>query len=185
MSRGRRRRVGTTILLAGATAALAIAAWISRPLPSRLLRSGLEPGTVLRDREGRVLRDARAIDGSRRRWVPLDRVDPDLLAAFLAAEDRRFYRHHGVDLLAAARAARANLRAGRIVSGGSTITMQLARILRPSPRPSTACSARAAESGSAKSPSTPTHHRDPCVTRHLLARASDGTWSSGIPRSGG
>ena len=134
MIRSRGRRIGAAILLPAAVAALAIFAWISWPIPSQLLRSGLEPGTVLRDREGRILRDARAVDGSRRRWVPLDRVDPDLIAAFLAAEDRRFYRHHGVDLLAAARAARANLRAGRIVSGGSTITMQLARILRPSPR---------------------------------------------------
>jgi penicillin-binding protein 1C len=134
MIRSRGRRIGAAILLTAAVAALAIFAWISRPIPSQLLRSGLEPGTVLRDREGRILRDARAVDGSRRRWVPLDRVDPDLIAAFLAAEDRRFYRHHGVDLLAAARAARANLRAGRIVSGGSTITMQLARILQPSPR---------------------------------------------------
>ncbi len=134
MIRSRGRRIGAAIRLTAAVAALAIFAWISRPIPSQLLRSGLEPGTVLRDREGRLLRDARAVDGSRRRWVPLDRVDPDLIAAFLAAEDRRFYRHHGVDLLAAARAARANLRAGRIVSGGSTITMQLARILQPSPR---------------------------------------------------
>ncbi|HEY9445326.1 MAG TPA: penicillin-binding protein 1C [Gemmatimonadales bacterium] len=134
MIRSRGRRIGAAILLPAAVAALALFAWISWPIPSQLLRSGLEPGTVLRDREGRILRDARAVDGSRRRWVPLDRVDPDVIAAFLAAEDRRFYRHHGVDLLAAARAARANLRAGRIVSGGSTITMQLARILRPSPR---------------------------------------------------
>jgi penicillin-binding protein 1C len=128
------RRIGATMLLASAGVALAMVAWVSLPIPPELLRSGLEPGTVLRDREGRVLRDARALDGSRRRWVPLDSIDPDLLAAILAAEDRRFYRHQGVDLLAAARAARANLRAGRIVSGGSTITMQLARILRPAPR---------------------------------------------------
>jgi len=128
------RRVAATLVLSGATVVLAAVVWVSRPIPAVLLRAGLQPGTVLRDREGRVLRDARAIDGSRRRWVPLERMDPDLLAAFLAAEDRRFYRHHGVDLLAAARAARANLRARRIVSGGSTITMQLARILRPSPR---------------------------------------------------
>ncbi|HKU62737.1 MAG TPA: penicillin-binding protein 1C [Gemmatimonadales bacterium] len=134
MTRRRLRQAAATVLAAVAAAALAAAAWVSRPVPIELLRSGLEPGTVLRDREGRVLRDARAVDGTRRRWVPLDRMDPDLLAAFLAAEDRRFYRHHGVDPLAAGRAARANLRAGHIVSGGSTITMQLARILRPAPR---------------------------------------------------
>jgi penicillin-binding protein 1C len=118
-----------------ASLGVAVAAfWVSRPLPHGLFQSGLEPGVVLRDRFGRSLRDARAADGSRRRWVSLDRIDPDLLAAVLATEDRRFYRHVGVDLLAALRATRANLRAGRVVSGGSTITMQLARILRPAPR---------------------------------------------------
>jgi penicillin-binding protein 1C len=61
-------------------------------------------------------------------------MDPDLILAFIAAEDRRFFDHHGVDLRAAARAARDNLAARRIVAGGSTITMQLARMLRPIPR---------------------------------------------------
>ena len=133
MTRAWLRAAGGIVGL-GSAALAAAAIWVSRPLPPGLLRSGLEPGVVLRDRSGRPLRDARAADGSRRRWVALDRMDPDLLAAFLATEDRRFYRHGGVDLLAALRAARANLRAGRIVSGGSTITMQLARILRPAPR---------------------------------------------------
>jgi penicillin-binding protein 1C len=128
------RRAGSWIGGLACAAAAVGALWVRRPLPTGLLQSGLEPGVVLRDRFGRALRDARAADGSRRRWVPLDRIDPDLLAAFLATEDRRFYRHTGVDLVAALRAARANFRAGRIVSGGSTITMQLARILRPAPR---------------------------------------------------
>ncbi|HJX88717.1 MAG TPA: hypothetical protein VJ277_14215, partial [Gemmatimonadales bacterium] len=64
MIRSRGRRIGAAILLPAAVAALAIFAWISWPIPSQLLRSGLEPGTVLRDREGRILRDARAVDGS-------------------------------------------------------------------------------------------------------------------------
>jgi len=61
MIRSRGRRIGAAILLPAAVAALAIFAWISWPIPSQLLRSGLEPGTVLRDREGRILRDARAV----------------------------------------------------------------------------------------------------------------------------
>ena len=72
--------------------------------------------------------------GSRRRWTALSEMDPDLVAAFLAAEDRRFYRHPGVDPRAVVRAAWSNLRARAIVSGGSTISMQLARMLRPAPR---------------------------------------------------
>jgi penicillin-binding protein 1C len=109
------------------------AMWVSRPLPHGMLDAAA-PSLTLEDRFGRVLRTTRASDGSRGGWLPLAEVDPDLVAAFLAAEDRRFHRHHGVDLRAAARAARDNLRAGRIVSGGSTITMQVARMLRPMPR---------------------------------------------------
>ena len=61
-------------------------------------------------------------------------VPPLLRAAALAAEDRRFYLHPGVDPLALVRALVQDLAAGRVVSGGSTITMQLARLMRPAPR---------------------------------------------------
>jgi penicillin-binding protein 1C len=54
--------------------------------------------------------------------------------AFVAAEDQRFWEHPGVDLVAVIRAALSNLRAGRIVSGASTITQQLARLTYPGPR---------------------------------------------------
>ena len=57
----------------------------------------------------------------------LEDVPPAFLAILLEVEDRRFYRHPGVDPLAIARAAWANLRAGRTVQGGSTLTQQLAR----------------------------------------------------------
>jgi penicillin-binding protein 1C len=129
-----RRRA--TIFAGGALLASigACCLWIALPLPSGTLAAGADPGLVLLDRSGRELRTTRAEDGSRRRWVPLAEIDPDLVAAFLAAEDRRFYRHGGVDLRAIARAAWSNLRAGTIVSGGSTISMQLARMLRPAPR---------------------------------------------------
>ena len=104
-----------------------------RLAPRPLARRSAAPGLVLLDRAGLPLRSTRAADGSLRRWVPLAEMDPDLLAAFLAVEDRRFYRHPGVDLPRPGRAAAlADLRARRIVAGGSTITMQLARLLRPS-----------------------------------------------------
>lgn len=67
-------------------------------------------------------------------WLGPGMVPPTLAAAALAAEDKRFYHHPGVDLIAIGRAARDNLMAGRVVSGGSTITMQLARLLDPGPR---------------------------------------------------
>ena len=127
------RATGWAAMLAGAAVALAVW-WLVRPLPAGMLTAGPAPGLVLLDRYGQTLRSTRAADGSRRRWVTLDAMDPDVIAAFLAVEDRRFYRHRGIDPRAAGRAAWLNLRAGRVVSGGSTITMQLARMLRPTPR---------------------------------------------------
>src|SRR5690606_17948590 len=61
--------------------------------------------------------------------VAPDRVDRGYLALLLAYEDRRFYSHSGVDLLALARAGAQSLLNGRLVSGGSTLTMQVARLL--------------------------------------------------------
>jgi penicillin-binding protein 1C len=122
----------------GVSAALALAAggviaWVSRPLPAGMLDAGAQAVT-LEDRFGRELRTTRAPDGSRGGWLGLAEMDADLIAAFVAAEDHRFYRHGGVDPRAVARAAWTNLRTGRIVSGGSTITMQVARMLRPTAR---------------------------------------------------
>ncbi len=119
----------TTVLAAGS-----LLGWIASPLPADLSRPAARPAVVVLDRHGLPLRVARASDGSLARWVPLAEVDPDLVAAFLAAEDRRFYRHAGVDPLALMRAAWTDLRRRRLISGGSTITMQLARLLRPSSR---------------------------------------------------
>ncbi|HEU4587258.1 MAG TPA: transglycosylase domain-containing protein, partial [Gemmatimonadales bacterium] len=126
-------------LALGAVAVLALgvaglAAWIAWPLPPALLAPAHRTAVTLTDRHGLPLRSTRAADGSLARWVPLAEMDPDLIAAFLAAEDRRFYEHGALDPRAVARAAWANLRAGRVVSGASTITMQLARLVHPSPR---------------------------------------------------
>lgn len=116
------------------TAAAGLGVWVYRPLDPALLGGAPAPALVIEDRFGIPLRETRAADGSRRRWVALDAIDPDLIAAFLAMEDRRFHDHSGVDVRAVARAAVANFRAGRVVSGASTITMQLVRLLRPTGR---------------------------------------------------
>jgi penicillin-binding protein 1C len=98
------------------------------------------PSITLTDRHGIVLRTTRAADGSRARWMPLGEMDPKIITAFIAAEDRRFLERAGrgvlgaIDARALARAVRDNLRAGRVVSGASTITMQTARLIRPSDR---------------------------------------------------
>ena len=74
---------------------------------------------------------------SKQKWrlpVTLKEVDPQFIALLLAYEDQRFYSHYGVDPLAMLRAIGQWIRYGRIVSGGSTITMQLAKLLHPRPR---------------------------------------------------
>ncbi len=86
------------------------------------------------DREGTPLRFYLAADD---RWyfpVTLEQVAPAMRKAVVASEDRYFRLHPGVNPLAILRAAWSNLRSGRVVSGGSTITMQLARLAEPSER---------------------------------------------------
>jgi len=100
------------------------------PLPPTADAPGGVVSLKITDRSGQVLREIRP-DG-RGRPVPLADVDTSVLAALVATEDRRFYRHPGVDPLAVLRALRSNLREGRVVSGASTLTMQVARRLRNS-----------------------------------------------------
>ncbi len=92
------------------------------------------PAIVVADRDGIPLRGTRAGDGTRSRWVSIAEIDPDLITAFVAVEDRRFFSHAGVDWRAVARAVRDDLKAGRIVSGASTLTMQTARLVAPGDR---------------------------------------------------
>ncbi len=113
---------------------LAVAGWVALPVPARLLTQPPSPTLRLLDRSGAPLRTTRTPEGALHQWVPLGQMDPALLVAFVAAEDRRFYTHHGVDPAALGRALLADARAGRVVSGGSTIPMQLARLLLPLPR---------------------------------------------------
>lgn len=61
--------------------------------------------------------------------VSLDQIAPDFLTAIIAVEDKNFYRHHGLDLTGIARALLVNLRARKVVEGGSTITQQTAKNL--------------------------------------------------------
>jgi penicillin-binding protein 1C len=100
------------------------------PNLSRLHSVGVE----VQDRDGRILSVLPAPGGFWRLATRPEDVSPILLDLLIAAEDRRFYQHPGVDPLALGRAAGQWLRAGRVVSGGSTLTMQAARLLEPRPR---------------------------------------------------
>jgi penicillin-binding protein 1A len=71
--------------------------------------------------------DLAELASERREILPLEAFPQKLLQAFVAIEDRRFYDHSGIDYRGMVRALVANLRAGRVVQGGSTITQQVAR----------------------------------------------------------
>ena len=85
--------------------------------------------TVILDREGELLGATIAADGQWRFGVA-DEVPERFVAAITCFEDRRFFHHPGVDPLALARALALNARKGRVVSGGSTLTMQVVRLAR-------------------------------------------------------
>lgn len=100
------------------------------PLPER----GDQWSQVVEYRDGTPAHVFLASDDKWRLDVALDDVDPKLIESLVALEDKRFWNHDGVDPLAVVRAAWSNLTSGRRVSGGSTLTMQLARLLEPRPR---------------------------------------------------
>ncbi len=87
--------------------------------------------TIAVDRDGRLLRAFTTADGRWRLPVKLAEVDPRFVAMLETYEDRRFESHHGIDWRALARASVQFLRHGRVISGGSTLTMQVARLLEP------------------------------------------------------
>ena len=85
--------------------------------------------TLLYSSDGQLLGARIAPDGQWR-FPPADSLPGKFVTCLLTYEDKRFFRHSGVDPVAIVRAMRINLSRGKVVSGGSTITMQLARIAR-------------------------------------------------------
>ena len=94
----------------------------------------LSPSKQIYDRYGAPMRGFLSENNTYYLPVPLTEISPWLIAAALAAEDKRFFSHPGVDVKAILRAAWQNATEGEIVSGASTITQQLARALEPRPR---------------------------------------------------
>lgn len=88
-------------------------------------------GTVFTDRYGRELRFLPDAKGERRRWLSVEKIPYDVKNAFIAAEDKRFYYHPGFDPIAILRALSDNLIKGRTVSGASTISQQVIRLIYP------------------------------------------------------
>lgn len=103
--------------------------WVTTTeLPPVLVESSVE----MRDAKGRLLRAFPVENGRMRLAVQLDQVDPTFVNMLIAYEDKRFWTHQGVDPLALVRASWQALWRGRVVSGGSTLSMQVARLLENS-----------------------------------------------------
>lgn len=125
-------RVARWAALAALGAAVLILV-IDRVAPPPLER-GRIVSPLVTDRTGEPLRAFPIAEGRWRLAADTDEIDPAFLRALIAIEDKRFYRHAGVDPLAVMRAARDAAVSGQIKSGASTITMQTARMLYPRPR---------------------------------------------------
>ena len=116
------------------------------PYPVERLAAGRGAPLRILDRHGTLLRSLppgsavpssnfRVPSSGRWGWVPLDRISPLAVSTVIASEDQRFFEHQGVDPVGIARACWLNLAAGRLAYGGSTITMQLARMVHSPRRP--------------------------------------------------
>ncbi|HTI37656.1 MAG TPA: penicillin-binding protein 1C [Vicinamibacterales bacterium] len=99
------------------------------PIPDGLMDDVAAPSTTIVDRAGRPLYEALSSGGARLQRLEPSALPPTLVAATVAAEDRRFWSHPGVDPLGWTRAAWHDLEEWRIVEGGSTITQQVAKLL--------------------------------------------------------
>ncbi len=104
----------------------------SMPLPDALLRPPVQ-SIALVDRNGIPLREAR-VEEHFSRELRFEDIPPHVINAILAAEDKRFFHHRGIDWIATTRAVTNGLTHGHIPSGASTITQQLIKISRPRPR---------------------------------------------------
>jgi penicillin-binding protein 1C len=129
----------TTLLAASLLALLAVTgiktAIDLRPLPDSLIPDQKEIRKVqVRDRRGIPLSVTYQNNWNYNDYLPLHEIPQLVQTAFVIAEDRRFYRHSGVDWFGRFNAVRQNISAWRAVRGASTITEQVVRLLHPRPR---------------------------------------------------
>ncbi len=105
---------------------------IISPLPKDLLQRS--SSTFVYSRKGRLLTAYTSSDYFWRKPVTLDQISPRLVKSVIAIEDQYFYYHPGINLVSLFKSVLANARAGKTVRGGSTITMQIARMIEPKER---------------------------------------------------
>lgn len=120
------RRVGIKRLIYSAIA-LGLFLWFWLCLPSPLFNESYS--TLLRDNDGGLL-SAKIADDGQWRFPQSHELNPKFVKSLVLFEDQYFYIHNGINPASVWRAFRQNRKAGRIVSGGSTITMQLVRLIR-------------------------------------------------------
>jgi penicillin-binding protein 1C len=120
--------LGGFILLLAISAIVFVLVWHLRPFPMERLQQWPASPVVL-DAKGKWLFGVVGPDEQWRYPAPLSEISPWLIQATIAAEDQRFYHHPGVDPCALLRALGQNLLAGRILSGASTLDMQLCRMM--------------------------------------------------------
>lgn len=129
-STGRRRWFGwkdvVLTLLAGLVALMATLGYFAYtlPLPDGFMTEPDRPSMLIKAEDGEVFASRGVYRGD---WLTVEELPPHLLQAVVAVEDKRFYEHPGIDLRGIARAMFANIKAGEIRQGGSTITQQLAK----------------------------------------------------------
>ncbi|HLF27585.1 MAG TPA: PBP1A family penicillin-binding protein [Anaerolineae bacterium] len=126
--------IASLILLSLACAA-GVYAWLFVDLPAldALYERAAAPSTKILDRNGRLLYEIIDPHWGKHTPVPLDAIPPYCRQATIATEDANFYTNPGVDFVGIVRAVWINLEGGETLSGGSTITQQLARNLLLSP----------------------------------------------------
>ena len=148
MNFGRLLTRGSAWVKAAIAVALAmgiVVAWARLgPIEPSLLDRARHTSHTITDRHGEVLYESLASSGARGEWLTAGELPASVVDATLAAEDRRFRRHPGIDPIAVVRAALHNVRAMRVVEGGSTITQQVAKLLLQSKSRSLAQKAREA-----------------------------------------
>jgi penicillin-binding protein 1C len=128
-----RAALAAAVTLATPVLALVVAAALT-PLPPALTSDASDVSVEVVDRGGKVIRRVRTADHALASPVRLGELSPHVVPALLAAEDSRFFRHPGVDVLSIVRALGQALFERRLVSGASTLTQQLARSTFPRPR---------------------------------------------------
>ncbi len=130
------RKLFKKLLLLLPLLSLAFAASLYLPLPVERLDSSEVESLRVVDRRGALLREVLSTRAGRSRRVDLEQISPWVAKCLINTEDRRFYRHRGIDAFALLRAAWQNAAHRRIISGGSTLNQQLIRqIYALPPRP--------------------------------------------------